>query len=74
MLPSGCCPVRGYRGLLRCEQLLQQQGGLLQACVGQHYFMRTAEEEGVLLALYVKAKTDNTTGAKPKEIRRAPDS
>jgi hypothetical protein len=35
------------------------------------YFTRTAEGEVVLLPLYVKAKTDNLTGAKLKEIRRA---
>jgi hypothetical protein len=35
------------------------------------YFTRTAEEEIVLLTLYAKAKTDNITGAKLKEIRRA---
>jgi hypothetical protein len=38
------------------------------------YFMRTAEEEVVLLTLYVKSKTDNITGAKLKEIRRALES
>lgn len=35
------------------------------------YFTRTAEEEIVLLLIYAKAKTDNITGAKLKEIRRA---
>ena len=35
------------------------------------YFMRTVEEEVVLLIMYAKAKTDNITGAKLKEIRRA---
>ena len=35
------------------------------------YFMRSVEEELVLLTLYSKAKTDNITGAKLKEIRRA---
>ena len=35
------------------------------------YFTRTAEEEVVLLIMYAKAKTDNITGAKLKEIRRA---
>lgn len=34
------------------------------------YFMRTLEEEVVLLTLYAKARTDNITGAKLKEIRR----
>ena len=38
------------------------------------YFMCTAEEEVVLLTLYVKSKTDNITGAKRKEIRRALES
>ena len=38
------------------------------------YFIRTAEEEVVLLTMYVKSKTDNITGAKPKEIRRALES
>lgn len=35
------------------------------------YFVRTAEGEIVLLTLYAKAKTDNLTGTKLKEIRRA---
>jgi hypothetical protein len=35
------------------------------------YFTRTAEGEVVLLTLYAKVKTDNLTGAKLKEIRRA---
>ncbi|MDO8275868.1 MAG: type II toxin-antitoxin system RelE/ParE family toxin [Serpentinimonas sp.] len=35
------------------------------------YFTRTPEDEVVLLTLYAKAKTDNLTGAKLKEIRRA---
>jgi RelE toxin of RelE / RelB toxin-antitoxin system len=35
------------------------------------YFTRTAEGEVVLLTLYAKAKTDNLTGQKLKEIRRA---
>mgnify|MGYP000010394865 FL=1 len=35
------------------------------------YFTRTAEGEIVLLTLYAKAKTDNLTGAKLKEIRHA---
>ena len=35
------------------------------------YFTRTIEEEIVLLVMYAKAKTDNITGAKLKEIRRA---
>ena len=35
------------------------------------YFTRLAQGELVLLTLYVKAKTDNLTGPKLKEIRRA---
>ena len=35
------------------------------------YFTRTAEGEVVLLTLYAKTKTDNLTGPKLKEIRRA---
>ena len=35
------------------------------------YFTRTAEQEVVLLLLYAKAKADNITGAKLKEIRHA---
>jgi len=35
------------------------------------YFTRTAAEEVVLLIMYAKAKTDNITGQKLKEIRRA---
>ena len=35
------------------------------------YFTRNAEGEVVLLTLYAKAKTDNLTGSKLKEIRRA---
>jgi hypothetical protein len=38
------------------------------------YFLRTAQEEVVLLTLYAKTKTDNITGAKLKEIRRALES
>ncbi|MBC5768720.1 type II toxin-antitoxin system RelE/ParE family toxin [Ramlibacter albus] len=38
------------------------------------YFVRTVEEEVVLLTLYAKAKTDNLSGAKLKEIRRALES
>lgn len=34
------------------------------------YFTRTAQGEVVLLTLYAKAKTDNRTGPKLKEIRR----
>ena len=35
------------------------------------YFTRSTEGEVVLLTLYAKSKTDNITGAKLKEIRRA---
>ena len=35
------------------------------------YYVRIAQEDIVLLTLYAKAKTDNITGAKLKEIRRA---
>lgn len=35
------------------------------------YFTRTTEGEVVLLTLYAKSKTDNLTGSKLKEIRRA---
>jgi hypothetical protein len=35
------------------------------------YFTRRDEDEVVLLTLYAKAKTDNLTGPKLKEIRRA---
>lgn len=35
------------------------------------YFVRNKEGEVVLLTLYAKAETDNLTGAKLKEIRRA---
>jgi hypothetical protein len=38
------------------------------------YFMRTLAQEVVLLTLYAKSKTDNITGAKLKEIRRALES
>ena len=38
------------------------------------YFTRAAEQEVVLLILYAKAKTDNITGAKLKEIRHALES
>ena len=34
------------------------------------YFTRTTEEEVALLLMYAKAKTDNITGPKLKEIRR----
>lgn len=35
------------------------------------YYIRTAQDDLVLLTLYAKSKTDNLTGAKLKEIRRA---
>ena len=35
------------------------------------YFTRMEEGEVVLLTLYAKSRTDNLTGAKLKEIRRA---
>lgn len=35
------------------------------------YFLRTFEGEIVLLTLYAKSRTDNLTGQKLKEIRRA---
>ena len=35
------------------------------------YFTRTSDGEVVLLTLYAKSKTDNLTGPKLKEIRRA---
>ncbi|MFM7461762.1 MAG: type II toxin-antitoxin system RelE/ParE family toxin [Burkholderiales bacterium] len=35
------------------------------------YFTRTVDEKIVLLTLYAKAKTDNITGAKLREIRHA---
>jgi RelE toxin of RelE / RelB toxin-antitoxin system len=38
------------------------------------YFTRIAEEEVVLLLIYAKAKTDNITGPKLKEIRRVIES
>jgi hypothetical protein len=38
------------------------------------YFTRTTEEEVVLLLIYAKAKTDNITGARLKEIRRVIES
>ena len=38
------------------------------------YFVRTFEEELVLLTLYAKSKIDNITGTKLKEIRRALES
>ena len=38
------------------------------------YFTRNAEGEVVLLTLYAKSRTDNLTGPKLKEIRRALES
>jgi hypothetical protein len=35
------------------------------------YYIRSAEDEVVLLTLYTKAKTENLTGQTLKEIRRA---
>jgi hypothetical protein len=35
------------------------------------YFTQTKQGEIVLLTLYAKAKTDNLTGPKLKELRRA---
>ena len=42
-----------------------KSGGVRVIC-----FTRTTEEEIVLLLIYAKAKTDNITGPKLKEIRR----
>ena len=53
------------------------QGALSRAGSGKSggvrviYFTRTSKGEVVLLTLYAKANTDNITGAKLKEIRRA---
>jgi hypothetical protein len=38
------------------------------------YFVRTAAEDIVLLTLYAESTTDNLTGSKLKEIRRALES
>jgi hypothetical protein len=38
------------------------------------YYTRTPAEEVVLLLIYAKAATDNITGARLKEIRRALES
>ena len=57
-----------YLTLVRVKLAAGELRGL-PACLDQ--FIRTAEGEVVLLTLYAKAKTDNLTGAKLKEIRRA---
>ncbi len=46
----------------------EEERGAFAAYIAEH---PTAEGEVVLLALYAKAKTDNLTGPKLKEIRRA---
>jgi hypothetical protein len=51
--------------------VVPESGGIRKVRWGRIYFTRTAEGEVVLLTLYAKSKTDNLTGPKLKEIRRA---
>lgn len=61
---------------------MPESGGIRKARLGRAgsgksggvrviYFTRTSEGEVVLLTVYAKSKTDNLTGPKLKEIRRA---
>lgn len=67
LLPEMLCP--NPVAFVRCAGVEQVRAS--RAVVRVIYFTRTAEGEVVLLTLYAKAKTDNLTGPKLKEIRRA---
>ena len=61
--------VRGSGGIRKVRW--SREGSGKSGGVRVIYFTRLAEGEVVLLTLYAKSKTDNLTGAKLKEIRRA---
>ena len=64
--PEASCPVRAaFERSAGGGQAPVSPGG-----VRVIYFTRTTEKEVVLLLIYAKAKTDNITGSKLKEIRR----
>lgn len=61
--------VPGSRGILKVRW--SRAGTGKSGGVRVIYYLRTAQEDLVFLTLYAKSKTDNLTGAKLKEIRRA---
>ncbi len=71
---SSSCKTEGVQAVLRPDILVKgrwsRAGSGKSGGVRVIYFTRTSTGEVVLLALYSKAKTDNITGAKLKEIRR----
>ena len=68
-LPNAGAVVRDSGGIRKFRW--RRAGSGKSGGVRVIYFTRTAEEEVVLLIMYAKAKTDNITGHKLKEIRRA---
>ena len=65
---SGGDGDRSSGGTAKGERLEKAMAGVGVRVI---YFTRSAEGEVVLLTLYAKSKTDNLTGRKLKEIRRA---
>ncbi len=61
--------IPGADGARKVRWALQGKGK--RGGVRVIYVTRNAEDEVVLLTLYAKSKTDNLTGPKLKEIRRA---
>ncbi|MEJ5991661.1 type II toxin-antitoxin system RelE/ParE family toxin [Ramlibacter sp. PS3R-8] len=79
---DGASSPRSSRSALRPEMWFPGSGGIRKvrwsrAGTGKSggvrviSYVRTAQEDLVLLTRYAKSKTDNLTGAKLKEIRRA---
>ena len=67
--PDAGVVVPGSGGI--CKVRWRRAGSGKSGGVRVIYFARNVEEEIVLLTLYAKSTTDNLTGAKLKEIRRA---
>ena len=67
--PLGGVAVRDSGGIRKVRW--SREGSGKSGGIRVIYFTRLAEGEVVLLTLYAKSKTDNLTGAKLKEIRRA---
>ena len=64
--------IRAAAAVQACRQVRRGRAGSGKSGgVRVVYFMRAVEGEVVLLTLYAKAKTDNLTGTKLKEIRHA---
>ena len=67
--PSAGSVVRDSGGIRKVRW--SREGAGKSGGVRVIYFTRLAGGEVVLLTLYAKSRTDNLTGAKLKEIRRA---